>query len=105
MVRPVTVCGSELSGTVKQEEQRLHTTEMKMLRWCQGKTRKDRIKNETISVIANVTPIKSVLSQKRLSWYQVWECDAEGGDPPNKKHNKYEGDGNNTQRMSKDAMD
>ena len=40
-----------------------------MLRWSQGKTRIDRIKNETIRVIARVTPIKSVLTHKRLSWY------------------------------------
>ena len=52
-----------------QEEQRLHTTKMKMLRWSQGKNRKDRIKNETIRGIARVTPIKSVLTQQRLSWY------------------------------------
>ena len=63
------VYGSECWALRKQEEQRLHTTEMKMLRWSQGKTRKDRIKNETIRGIARVTPIKSVLAQKRLSWY------------------------------------
>ena len=61
--------GSECWALRKQEEQRLHTTEMKMLRWSQGKTRKDGIKNETIRGIARVTPIKSVLTQKRLSWY------------------------------------
>ena len=32
-------------------------------------SRKDRIKNETIRAIAKVTPIKSVLTHKRLSWY------------------------------------
>ena len=51
VVRPAMVYGSEWWAL--QEEQRLHTTEMKMLslslRWSQGKTRKDRIKNETIS--------------------------------------------------------
>ena len=35
----------------------------------QGKTRKDRIKNETIRENAKVTPINSVLTQKRRSWY------------------------------------
>ena len=69
VVRPAMVYGSECWALRKQEEQRLHTTEMKMLRWSQGKTRKDRIKNETIRGIARVTPIKSVLAQKRLSWY------------------------------------
>ena len=42
---------------------------MKMLRWNQGKTKKDRIKNETIRGHAKVTPINSVLIHKRLSWY------------------------------------
>ena len=69
VVRPAMVYGSECRARRKQEEQRLHTTEMKMLRWHQGKTRKDGIKNETIRGIARVTPIKSVLTQKLLSWY------------------------------------
>ena len=69
VVRPAMVYGSECWALRKQEEQRLHTTEMKMLRWSQGKTRKDIIKNETIRGNAKVTPINSVLTQKRLSWY------------------------------------
>ena len=35
----------------------------------QGKNRKDRIKNETIRGIAKVTPIRSVRTKNRLSWY------------------------------------
>ena len=69
VVRPAMVYGSKCWALHKQEEQRLHITEMKMLRWSQGKTRIDRIKNETIRGIAKVTPIKSVLTQRRLSWY------------------------------------
>ena len=69
VVRPAMVYGSECWALHKQEEQRLHTTEMKMLRWSQEKSRKDRIKNETIRGIAKVTPIRSFLAQKRLSWY------------------------------------
>ena len=69
VVRPGMVYGSECWALSKQEEQRLHTTEMKMLRWSQGKTRKDRNNNETIRVNAKLTPINSVLIQKRLSWY------------------------------------
>ena len=35
----------------------------------------------------------------------VWACDAEtGGDPHNKKHIKYEGDGNKTERTSTGDM-
>ena len=40
VVRPAMVYGSECLALCKQEEQRLHTTERKMLRWSQGKTRK-----------------------------------------------------------------
>ena len=69
VVRQAMVYGSECWALRKQEEQRLHTTEMKMLRWSQGKTRKDRINNETIRGNAKVAPINSVLAQKRLSWY------------------------------------
>ena len=69
VVRPAMVYGSECWALRKQEEQRLHKTEMKMLRWSQGETRKRTIKNETIRGIARMTPIKSVLTQKRLSWY------------------------------------
>ena len=76
VVRPAMVYGSECWALSKQEEQRLHTTEMKMLRWSQGKTRRDRIKNETIRGNAKVTPINSVQTQKRLSWYgHVMRCD------------------------------
>ena len=69
VVRPAMVYGSECWALRKEEEQRLHTTEMKMLRWSQGKTRKDRIKNEKIRGNAKVMPMNSVLTQKRLSWY------------------------------------
>ena len=48
VVRPAMVYGSECWALCKQEEQPLHTTEMKMLRWSQGKTMEDRIINENI---------------------------------------------------------
>ena len=37
VVRPAMVYGSEFWALRKQEEQCLHTTEMKMLSWSQGK--------------------------------------------------------------------
>ena len=43
VVTPAMVYGSEFWALRKQEEQRLHTTEMKMLTWSQGKTRKGKI--------------------------------------------------------------
>ena len=34
----------------------------------------------------------------------VWACDAKGRDPHNKKQVEHDGDGNPTQRTSKDEM-
>ena len=47
----------------------MNTTEMKMLRWIQGKTGKDRIRNEKFRSDAMVKPITTYVTQKRLSWY------------------------------------
>ena len=53
----------------RAEQQRMHTTEMKMLRWIQSKTRKDRITNEKFRSDAMVKPITTYVIQKRLSWF------------------------------------
>ena len=98
VVNPAMVYGNECWALRKQEEHRLHTTEMKMLRWCHGTTRKDIIKNETIRGIARVAPIKSVLTPKTT--IMVWTCDVKGRDPHSKKHIENDGDGNPTQRTS-----
>ena len=61
---------------------------------------KDKIKNETIrGIIAKVTPIKSVLTKNRLSWYgHVMRREETVGVL------EYEGDWNKTQRTSEDEM-
>ena len=48
VIRPTLIYGSECWALHKAEQQRMHTTEMKMLRWIQGKTRKDRIRNKKL---------------------------------------------------------
>ena len=40
-----------------------------MLRWIQGKTRKDRNRNEKSRSDAMVKPITTYVTQKRISWY------------------------------------
>ena len=40
-----------------------------MLRWIQGKTRKDRNRNEKFRSDAMVKPITTYVTQKRISWY------------------------------------
>ena len=67
VIRPT--YGSECWALHKAEQQRMHTTEMKMLRWIQGKTRKDRIRNEKFRSDAMVKPITPYGAQKRLSLY------------------------------------
>ena len=42
---------------------------MKILRWIQGKTRKDHIRNVTIREEAHIKPISTFLMKKRLSWF------------------------------------
>ena len=46
VIRPTLIYGSECWALHRAEQQRMHTTEMKTLRWIQGKTRKVRIRNE-----------------------------------------------------------
>ena len=47
----------------------MHTTDMKIVRWIQGTTRKDRIRNEKFRSDAMVKPITTYVTQKRRSWY------------------------------------
>ena len=68
VIRPTLIYGRECWALHTAEQQRMHTTEMKMLRWIQGKTRKDRIRNEKFRSDAMVKPITPYGTQKRLSW-------------------------------------
>ena len=69
VIRPTLVYGSECWALHRAEQQRMHTAEMKMLKWIQGNTRKDRITNEKFHDDAMVKPITTYVTQKRLLWY------------------------------------
>ena len=69
VIRPTLIYGSELWALHRAEQQMMHTTKMKMLRWIEGKTRKDRIRNEKSRTGAMVKPITTYVAQKRISWY------------------------------------
>ncbi|KAM3955317.1 uncharacterized protein ACR2FA_010780 [Aphomia sociella] len=68
-VRPVLLYGSETWATTKTHEQKLHTTEMRMLRWAGGVTLKDKVRNEYVRGSFKVAPITEKISESRLRWY------------------------------------
>ena len=74
VIRPTLIYGSGCWALHSAEQQRMHTTEMKMLRWIQGKTRKDRIRNEKFRRDAMVKPITTC---HRETPVVVWPCDDE----------------------------
>ena len=47
----------------------MNTTDLKMLRWIQGKTRNDHVRNVVIREKASIKPINTFLMKKRLSWF------------------------------------
>ena len=61
--------GGECWAIRKCEQNQMNTTEMNMLRWIQGKTRKYHIRNVTIREKVHINPINTFLMKKRLSWF------------------------------------
>ncbi|XP_061723009.1 uncharacterized protein LOC133529328 [Cydia pomonella] len=53
----------------KKHLTKLHTTEMRMLRWPAGVTRLDKIRNEYIRGSFKIAPIVEKVQEKRLRWY------------------------------------
>jgi exonuclease III len=68
-VRPAMLYGSECWALRRQEEQRLHVAEMKMLRWAAGVTRLDKIRNEYVRGSLKVAPVGEKARESRLRWY------------------------------------
>ena len=63
-----------------EDERRLKTTEMRMLRMICGKILKDKMNNEKIREMTGVVRLEESLREKRLSWLgQVERMDEERG--------------------------
>ena len=58
--------GVECWATNKQQVHKMSVAEMRMLRWMSGKTRKDRIRNESIGGSLGVAPIGDKMRESRL---------------------------------------
>ena len=57
-------------GLRKDDVQQISVTEMRMLRWICGHTRKDRVRNDDIRERLGVAPIEEKLVQHRLRWFE-----------------------------------
>ena len=68
-IKPAMVYGAECWAVRKKEERKLHTTEMRMLRWARGKTRQDHVRNVDIWKEAHMYPMAEFLREKRLRWF------------------------------------
>ena len=67
-IKPAMVYGAECWAG-KKEERKLHTTEMRMLRWARGKMRLDHLRNLDIWKEAHMYPMAEFLREKRLRWF------------------------------------
>ncbi|CAH0714470.1 unnamed protein product, partial [Brenthis ino] len=54
----------------KSQVKKIHTTEMRMLRWAGGITLRDRVRNEHIQGSFKIRPIEEKLSEARMRWYE-----------------------------------
>ena len=68
-IKPAMVYGAECWAVRKKEERKLHTTEMRMLRWARGKTGLDHVRNVDIWKEACMYPMAEFLREKRLIWF------------------------------------
>ena len=69
------VCVSNIILTIyecwavkKNYTRKLHTTELRMLRWARGKTKKDHFKNEDICREANIDTMTTFFRKRRHAW-------------------------------------
>ena len=62
--------GAETWATTKKQENRIEVTEMRMLRWMCGVTRKDKIRNEHIRGTTRVAQASKKITERRLNWYE-----------------------------------
>ena len=68
-VRPAMLYGTECWAVKNQHENQVSVAEMRMLRWMSGKTRHDRIRNDTIRERVGVAPIVEKMVENRLRWF------------------------------------
>ena len=73
-IRPAMLYGTECWPIKKQQVNKISVADMRMLRWMCGKTRRDRIRNETVREMVGVAPIEEKLRENRLRWFGHVQC-------------------------------
>ena len=69
VIRPAMLYGAETWATTKRQEKRIEVTEIIMLRWMCGVTRKDKIRNEHIRGTTRMAQASKKITMRRLNWY------------------------------------
>ena len=98
--------GSECWALHRAEQQRMHTAEMKMLRWIQGKTRNDRIRNELFKsdAMVNNGQANHHICHPETP-FVVWPCDKKRRHERFKISNNNEGGREETSRKAQTEVD
>lgn len=67
--RPIMTYGCESWALTTKHESRLQAQEMRYLRRVVGKTRRDRVRNQTIRESLNVEPLLDWVQRAQLKWF------------------------------------
>lgn len=68
VVKPTLSFASETWTTTQRQRNKLNSMEMRFLRKIQGKTRRDRIRNEVFREQLKIIPIQTTIEQSQIRW-------------------------------------
>ena len=69
VVRPAMLYGMETMAVTERQMGKMEVSELKMVRWALGVTRKDKIRNEYVRGTAKIAKLGDKLQNARLRWY------------------------------------
>ena len=69
IVRPIMLYGMETVAVTERQVGKMEVTELKIVRWALGMTRKDKIRNENVIGTAKIAKLGDKLWNARLRWY------------------------------------
>ena len=72
VVRPTMLYGMKTVAETERQMGKMKVTELKMVRWALGVTRKDKIRSEYMRETAKMAKLGYKLRNARLCWLLVW---------------------------------